>query len=674
MSAIYDKGREEVEPASDEEDLEAMLREHRRQGVIYTAPIWRRAEENQRFVHEQQWTDGEILAHRENPQVPQLVMNEIGVILDTFSGRQMMQRFERSYIPRSPDSQAQAEIMTAIDKALMQAVDAEQVESQFFKDGPGIQGVSCIRWRYDTLEDQRGLLIPEDIPIQQMMWDPEARKINLADRNWHRYGEWLSKREVKERWPDRWKEVESKAGSNQWAEMTPGVSVRTPWSNIDRTPGTTYDGRTLAWWDKRSSMLFVEYEQWREVTYRYNVAIPAPGFTYADAMANPEQELLLTSEMAADEMQQVKAMQEEKGDPIPSHQIVKFPKMTYRHAWIIGDEIMETGEIPVGRFTFLFLASDRYIQPGKVDWKGLVDKLKDAQRWVNLLISSLARQLTINPKGLFIYERGLFANRRSAMNEFAAPGGAIEVPRGKLQGNDPYRFVQAGSSPFSQMVESLLGLYRDAIPRIAGFNPGALGQLGSDLRRISGTVVSQVQDAAMTANASKFDAFRAYRRELGRLIMAFCRVFWGNRLEELAEIVGSDLAYEPVDPMAPPDPTTGMPPPPQLRLTPEMFEDSFWKSIAIEDVTPTGDLLEQVWEGLVQHGALQVLLSPQPDTGQPIMSSEDIAEMLPGIPAVQREKIKARIQRQILEMQQQKAMEAQMQSQQQGQPPAQQQG
>jgi len=667
-TVIYDKGRESVEPESEEDDLHAMLREHRRQGVIHTKHIWTRAEENQKFVHEQQWTDGEIAAHQENPAVPQLVMNEIGVILDTFSGRQMMQRFERSYIPRSPDSQAQAEIMTAIDKAFMQSVDAEQVESQFFKDGPGIQGVSCIRWRYDTLEDPRGLLICEDIPIHQIMWDPEARKVNLADRNWHRYGEWLSKGEVKERWPEAWEKVENKAGSNQWSEMTPGVSVRTPWSNIDRTPGTQYDGRTLAWYDRRSAMLFVEYEQWREVTYRYSVAVPSQGATYAQAMGAPEQNLLSTIEMTAAEMREVKAVQAEMGDPVPDNMIVKFPKMNYRHAWIIGDEIVETGEIPVGRFTFLFLAADRYLQPGKVDWKGLVDKLKDAQRWVNLLISSLARQLTINPKGLFLYERGLFANRRAAMDQFAAPGGAIEVPRGKLQGNDPYRYVQAGASPFSQMVESLLGLYRDAIPRIAGFNPGALGQLGSDLRRISGTVVSQVQDAAMTANASKFDAFRAYRRELGRLIMAFCRVFWSDRLEDLAEIVGSELAYAPVDPMAPPDPMTGMPPPPQLRLTPQMFEDSFWKSIAIEEVTPTGDLLEQVWEGLVQHGALQVLLAPQPDTGQPILSSEDIVAMLPGIPVVQREKIKARIQAQIQQMQQQQSAAAQ-----QGQQPPQQQ-
>ena len=59
-------------------------------------------------------------------------------MVQTFSGREMMQRFERGYVSRSPKSTREAEVMTAADRAIMHAADAEQVVSAAFKDGPGI--------------------------------------------------------------------------------------------------------------------------------------------------------------------------------------------------------------------------------------------------------------------------------------------------------------------------------------------------------------------------------------------------------------------------------------------------------------------------------------------------------------------------------------------------------
>src|SRR5882724_7193880 len=143
-----------------DETLEQMLLRHRDEGIRACKAIWMKATDLQRYANESgsgQWSKKNQKLYTANLQPAgnrahaRLGVNEISQIIQTLSGRQMMARLERSYEPRSARQQLFAEAMTLIDKALMQASDAEQVESAAFKDGPGIQGVSCIRYEYDTI-------------------------------------------------------------------------------------------------------------------------------------------------------------------------------------------------------------------------------------------------------------------------------------------------------------------------------------------------------------------------------------------------------------------------------------------------------------------------------------------------------------------------------------------
>lgn len=630
----------------EDEDLASMLQRHRREGVETVGPVWMRSEILQRYACDaDQWGDSDDTSSsrdrmRDPFKTKKLAVNEIRQVVQAAGGRQIMQRFERSYRPRSMEAARFGEVMSQIDKAFMAAADAEQAESAAFRDGPLIQGVSCVRWEFDTLEDPRGRIVITDIPITQMMWGRECRQLNLKDRSWHRFGFWMTAREVRERWPKKWKKVFQLAGTKGWANFeSPESSSRTPWSgDIGNKPAGEMQP---SFFSSRESSFWVELEEWREIEVEYVVAAPVQeGQSYADAIAaavaggpDPFQELVLDYKGLNEFMESHLAI---TGEDVPEQYMVPRKKVVFRYAYIIGTEIMETDLIPVGAFTFLFMTGFRRPSATGTRWISLTENLIQAQKFNNLLLMALWKNLQINPKGLLVYEQGTFKSRKDALDQFTQPGGILEVARGKMTGGTtPFQFVAGGTQGYAQMVESLFSFYRGAIPRLAGFNPGALGDLGPDLRRISGQVVRQTQDAAIQANAEIFDSYRHHRREGGRLFLSFVKTFWGDRLDDLVEIVGEEAVY--VD-----DEQTGEL---VMALPPiEMWDSGAWRLIDIQEVVPDDDELTELW-GALEQGVFQIVQSPQADTGQPLFDSEDLASIIPRIKAPLRDKMLQRIRR-----------------------------
>lgn len=638
-----------------EETLEDMLSRHRAEGVDHCAAFWRKAEILQRYAKDyDQWGDDEQLSsvrwrERADPlQTKRLSVNEIRQVVQGLSGRQIMQRFERSYRPRNSEMQHFGETMSAIDKAFMAATDAEQAESAAFQDGPGIQGVSCVRWEYDTLEDERGKIVISDWPIFQAMWGRDARQLNLKDRSWHRIGWWMSARQVKERWPRKWKDVFNSAGTQSWANFeSPEGSSRNPWSG-DLGNRPLSDSKP-AFYAKRDKSFWVEYEEWREVEVTFKVARPVDEtMTYAAAIAAslPGEDLMTVETMTSKQLSEFEASHlAMTNEEVPENYIVPQKRIAFKFAYVIGTTIVETGDIPVGAFTILFMTGFRRPSPTGTRFIGLTENLVQAQKYNNLLLMALYKNLQINPKGVLIYEQGTFKSRKDAIEQFTAAGGVLEVARGKMSsGAKPYEFVSGGGQGHSSMVESLFSFYRESIPRQAGFNAGALGQLGTDLRRISGQVVRQVQDAAIQSNAELFDSYRHYRREGGKLFMAFVRTFWGDRLEELAEIVGEEVAYTTDD-------ETGQK---TLAIPPlEMWQDGAWRALDIQEVVPDDNELDELWGVLGGQGVFQTVQVPQSDTGKPLFGSLDLVRILPKIKSGMRESMERRIKQEIQEFQQQ---------------------
>lgn len=651
---------------ADDTSLESLNREHRTEGINNCGPIWKESQRLKRFAARDQWPERSRMNTTDDPnrKSARLTVPETSRVIAAFSGRQILQRVEREYIPRNQETARWADTLTRVDKAVCQACDGEQVDSAAFRDGPGIQGISWVRWFVDDWTHEKPQLRYETVPIWQMMW-PATRQINLNDRAWHRWGSWWPQSTVKSRWASKYDEIKILIGSKQWTsiQQSAGQSSRIPWTggagNKPLTTDQAYDPKTRCFW--------VEYEEFRELITMYEVAQPIdPNMSYDDAMDLNKQRIIAmsdptTAESAPPDPFESKEMSSADlasfkrqrlavhGEDVPSELIARKQRMSYKYMYICGDVILDSGDIEQKCFTFQSMAAEVVELDNETKYISLLSDLTDAQKMVNYMMSALIRDIQINPKGVLFIEQGLFRDKNEALTAFTSAGGVIEIPRGRMVGpggNKPWDYQAGGTGNYSTKLESMLSFYREAIPRLAGFNPAALGQLGTDIRRVSGEVVKQLTDATLTSNAERIDALRLYRREGGRIFLAFARVLWEP--EDLIDFIGETDAYDDVlDPqtlLPVVDPQTGQP---QRTFTippKSMWHEDSWKEIAIEEVQPTTSAMEDFWNAVQSQVAL--LQAPMPDTGQPLFQAEDWVKLLPSMPASLRAKMLARIKMQ----------------------------
>jgi hypothetical protein len=648
------------------------IRQRRTDGMNHCKEIHEEATKLQKFANGHQWPDTKGAPEDAGRRVPKLSVNEIGPILQTFSGREMMQRFSRVYLPRpGMDSSARwAEIMTNVDAAMMDACDDEQLESATFKDGPGIQGVAWQRWFLNTLEteDGKAKLDKKPIPIWSMLWDPNAKEVNLKDRTWHCLGEWWDRAEVEDRWP-----VAARKGlaGQGWLAGANEKSSRIPWMGME-------GNKKLEVYDPRDDSLFIEYWEWREIGNVWTVTVPNdPSSAWEDAIAQGAPGVTQV-EMDRDKLTAFRGDYKKRlGVLLPIEATTRHPKVQYRFAYVCGDEILETDELqgddgsPLGCFTFQALTGFRFPLPEKTTFTSLVSRMIDLQRWMNVLISALIRNIQINPKGVLFVEEGVFKHKGEALNQFSSPGGVITVRKGAISGGQkPFEFVAGGTQSYVTMVESLLQYYQSALPRIAGFNPSALGQI-DDPRRVATQVVRGLQDAAMAANAEPFDALRHHRREGGRIFTRLLYAYFEP--EDLAEYIGEELAWRTVQegqqipgpdgqPLAVGAKVIGPDGQPVSAIPPKSAWLNCWKSISVEEVTPSGDALQALWDSIMQAGGgPEFFTMIHPDTGKPLFSAVDQVKMIPRLPTALREEMLTRVKLQ--------TQQAQAQAQQPPQPP-----
>lgn len=669
---------------SDDGSISSMWAEHRQEGIHNCGGdegFWAKASRLKKFAARDQWPEKDKRKLDDpNRKSARLTVPETSRVLAAFSGRQVLGRMERGYIPYSQDSARYAETWTKVDRALCQACDGEQHDSAAFRDGPGIQGVSWVRWYVDDWTHSEPQLKYETVPIWQMMWPP-TRQLNLQDRAWQRWGSWWPQSTVRARWEKKYDEIRSLIGTKQWSstQQTTGQSSRIPWTggagNKPLNPADSYDPKTRSFW--------IEYEEWREMVSYFEVAKPMMQMSYEEALEVNRERIMALSDPATaidappDPMEvvemspaEVKAFRKERlavyGEDVPNDAMSRKQRMVYRYAYGCGDVILETGDLETKCFTFQAMAAEVVELEDKTLYIGLLEDLVDAQKMVNFMMSALIRDIQINPKGVLFIEQGLFRDRNEAQTAWTSPGGVVEIPRGRMygsQGQKPWEFVAGGTGAYSSKLENMLAFYREAIPRLAGFNPAALGQLGTDIRRVSGEVVRQLTDATMTSNAERMDAYRLYRREGARILLAFARILWEP--EDLVRFIGETDAYE--DEL---DPETGEPTGQRRLAIPpkEMWHEDAWKEIAIEEVQPSESELSAFWDTVQTQ--VQLLQASMPDTGKPLFEASDWIQLFPKMPVSLRQKMMARIkmQQRQFQAQQQAQQQAQEQMQQQQQP------
>ena len=453
---------------------------------------WRQeARELYGFRAGHQWDDDDI-SYLEEQGRPPITFNRAGTIIDAVCGSEVSNRQETRYIPRSEEDGLLTEAATRVGKWVRDNCDAEDEDSDAIEDLL-ICGMGWTETRIDYDEDPEGKVFIDRIDPLEMYWDPASTKHNLADSSWFIREKWMSNADVKAMWPD--------------AEIIPTEDAAPELEQHNADP-PFYERESTGYDKKRKQTRIIEYHYSEREQY-HRVQNPLTG---AIEQVNGEE---------------FKKLQKR----FPDIRHAKLTKKVWKRVFVGGKTVLEEGPAPIEN-----LSSFRCIT-GKRDrkqncWFGLMRGMKEPQEWANKFFSQVLHIINSNSKGGFFFETGALKDPEKAREDLAKPEGMVELNAGGLQ-----RIKERQMFQFPAGIDRMMEFAISSIRDVPGVN---LELLGATNREQPGVLEAQRQKQALTVLAPLFANVRRYRKEHGRLLLAFVREF--IPVERIARILGPELA------------------------------------------------------------------------------------------------------------------------------------
>jgi hypothetical protein len=460
---------------------------------------WRRkAKESYDFVASEQWTDEEKEQLQASSRTP-IVFNRVARTINAVIGLELQNRQEISYKPVSNQSTGINDLMNAASKWARSNCDAEDEESESFADLLTC-GVGVTETLMDYKTDLDGMVVVERRDPLECAADHRAKKRNYDDATWVACWRSYSKDEFEAMYPG----VEATG-----ADL---VALDNGDQQIDHNDDEYKYGEEQGV-DKDSPYTIVKYQYSKdEEVYRIPI--------------NQEIKTLSAEEYAA-----IKPMLDLQG--IEGQ---KQAKRVFKQVLICRNTILEETDSPIDGFTIRFMTGLR--DRNRNIWFGLVELMKDPQRWANKWLSQIQFILNSNAKGGIIHEASVFTNPKKAKADWAKPNAWIEVVKGAITEG---RIKDRTPPQYPDGIDRLLQQALTAINDVPGVN---VEMLGIADRNQPGMIENSRKDAGVTILASFFDALRRYRKEQGRVMMQFIINYISDG--RLIRIDGANANYVPL--------------------------------------------------------------------------------------------------------------------------------
>lgn len=436
-----------------------------------------------------QWSD-EDKATLEEANRPIVAFNRIARTINAVSGMEVQNRQEVRFIPRTVGASGVNQLLTGACKWVRDNCDAEDEESESFQDML-ISGMGWTETRMDYETDADGVILIDRIDPLEMLGDETARKRNLDDARWVARIREMDDDEVKRRWPNV-----SETGDMTDFWMTGDSEPH------DATNAWKYQGGAQGTTGKKTRFI-VQYQEWGKEDY-YRVLSQNGNIIeiHKDKYIGPNGEQPIDSNKHTRLVEYVRKS---------GLKMVKQTKRKYKQAFIAGSTLLEYEDSPCQEgFTFKCITGMRDRNRGI--WFGLVELMKDPQRWANKWLSQIMHILNSNAKGGLLAEKDAFENIRKAEDEWAkadaitwAKPGALS--QGKIQPKPP--------SPYPQGFDRLMV---EAIQAINDTPGVSLETIGMANRNQPAYLEAQRKQSGLTVLAVFFDSLRRYRKEQGRLM------------------------------------------------------------------------------------------------------------------------------------------------------------
>lgn len=444
------------------------------------------AQEDFKFRDGDQW-DSEDAATLEEQQRPVVTFNRCAPIIDSVVGYEQGNRQEVRYIPRTRGDAQANEVFTEGARWVRDECDAEDEESDSYADAVTC-GMGWTETRVDYEEDPNGKIVIERVPPIEMLWDPNARKGNIADAHWVARETWLPLKELKERWPEKASEI---------VGMADGAFDFDDWNDEhDSTEAWKYE-QDQEWRDPHSGKAKLIHYQYKERRPYYRVR-------------TQEGEVV---EFPPSRFSKMQMAIESAGLPY-----VKQQRWVYRERFITGMTLLEDKATPVeDHFSYHCITAKRDEQ--QHFWFGLMRAMKDPQTWANKFFSQTMHIMNSNAKGGILVENGAVDDKREFEENWASPEGVNWVNDGALSSG---QIEQKSFGGYPSGLDRLLSFAISSIRDCTGVNMELLGMANRDQ---AGVLEQERKKAALVILAPLTSSLRRYRKMQGRALLAYMRKY-----------------------------------------------------------------------------------------------------------------------------------------------------
>jgi hypothetical protein len=406
--------------------------------------------------------------------------------VDAVAGLEVNNRQEVSYLPRELGDAKANELYTGAGEWVRDNCDAEDEESEAFEDMI-VSGLGATETRIETEDNPEGKIVIERLDVlDEVRFDPKARKGNLSDMQWvMRVKEDIDAEEAEAMFP----------GYDRAQINAAWASIITEEGEIQHDTGepdgyADEDANTASGFRTTKAVTIVQIE-WYEKEVAYVILDPVTG-----------------------EKKQVTKGQHSKLKERYAAMGIEFESVPYRkkvfYRAFVGAEVLDVKKAPCP-FSFSIKFITGKCDRKKKTWYGVVRPCRDPQKWSNTWLAQVLHIINTNAKGGLMAEVEAFLNQRKAEQDWADPQAIIWLQPGGMD-----KIKERGFAQYPQGLDRLMNFAIDSIPQVTGINLDAIGLAD---RNQPGVLEHMRKQSMMTNLARYFNSLRRYRKEQGRLML-----------------------------------------------------------------------------------------------------------------------------------------------------------
>lgn len=409
---------------------------------------------------------------------PNSTYNDIKQKIDMLVGLAAQTKHEPTVVPSGENGGPISQLMTSALKHFRKKMKMSRKELDAFEHKVK-SGRSLLHFWVNTNNPFEPQIMCKRFPGRHFYIDPESQELDLSDARFIILENWLTKDEIKQRWPN--------FDISQYQSFTHTGNADLPtFFNESREKYRLCE----CWWYEMVEMSYFV----NPITGKVEMLPPADFKLFAKACK---------------EGIPLGPNGEKKQFPVP--QMSFGYKQQYYYRIFSGNMTVEEGKSPYKFDRFPSVLYGAYKNEDTNTWFSVTNQMKDPQRAQNVMHRQLTHLLQTLPKGLMMHETGAILDIASYEKRSSDPSFHLEVGVNKL---DKVKFQQQPQiSPLYQM---LITTYKQQMKDTGGMQNELMGQETSS--RTPGVTVKSRQETGIAVLYTLYDNY-SFSRFLGNTIL-----------------------------------------------------------------------------------------------------------------------------------------------------------